>query len=155
MLASPKVKGEQGRGILAGQPINYKARRLRTFLNRGTQCAYCGRKASHFALERPKKIGNPCHEYSHWHLNLYITNKDGSETMMTADHVIPKAKGGKNTAENIVPACRLCNKRKGESMPEGKWKPKYLKRRKHGTHQHGQDLEATQEGEGDDGHHQQ
>ena len=32
---------------------------------------------------------------------------------ITVDHVIPKSKGGKNTWENCVIACRRCNSRKG------------------------------------------
>ena len=31
----------------------------------------------------------------------------------TADHVIPKAKGGQDTLDNLVGACRPCNSRKG------------------------------------------
>lgn len=29
------------------------------------------------------------------------------------DHVVPLSKGGKHTAENVVPACRTCNAKKG------------------------------------------
>lgn len=32
---------------------------------------------------------------------------------LSQDHVIPVSKGGGTTAENIVPACRPCNSRKG------------------------------------------
>jgi len=31
----------------------------------------------------------------------------------TRDHLIPISKGGNNTKENIVPACRSCNSKKG------------------------------------------
>lgn len=34
------------------------------------------------------------------------------------DHVIPLVRGGGYTAENIVPACRSCNSRKGGRTPE-------------------------------------
>jgi len=32
---------------------------------------------------------------------------------LTMDHVIPISKGGEHSADNIVPACRPCNSRKG------------------------------------------
>lgn len=35
-----------------------------------------------------------------------------SETM-TMDHVVPLSKGGAHTKENVVPACRSCNSKKG------------------------------------------
>jgi len=36
----------------------------------------------------------------------------GSPDQMTHDHVVPIAKGGDNTASNIVPACKPCNSSK-------------------------------------------
>jgi len=37
-------------------------------------------------------------------------------TLPQKDHVIPISKGGHNTKENIVPACRDCNTRKNNKM---------------------------------------
>ncbi len=34
------------------------------------------------------------------------------DVKLTVDHVIPISRGGPNTAENVVPACGSCNKRK-------------------------------------------
>jgi len=36
---------------------------------------------------------------------------------LTMDHVIPLSKGGRHIAENIAPACRLCNGRKTNMLP--------------------------------------
>lgn len=37
---------------------------------------------------------------------------------LTVDHVIPKAKGGADTWENLVCACTVCNNKKGDMTPE-------------------------------------
>lgn len=37
---------------------------------------------------------------------------------MTVDHIIPKAKGGLDTWENLVCACTVCNNKKGDRAPE-------------------------------------
>lgn len=39
----------------------------------------------------------------------------------TKDHIIPKSKGGMDTFENLVCACRDCNTEKADQMPVGKW----------------------------------
>jgi 5-methylcytosine-specific restriction endonuclease McrA len=42
----------------------------------------------------------------------------GTSQDLTLDHVIPKARGGKSTWSNLVTACKPCNTRKGDFMPE-------------------------------------
>jgi len=37
---------------------------------------------------------------------------------LTLDHVIPKARGGDSTWDNLVACCRRCNNRKGNQTPE-------------------------------------
>ena len=37
---------------------------------------------------------------------------------LTIDHVLPKSKGGWNNWDNVVTACILCNKKKGNKTPE-------------------------------------
>jgi 5-methylcytosine-specific restriction endonuclease McrA len=40
------------------------------------------------------------------------------EAKLTLDHVIPLSKGGKHSADNVVPACAHCNKSKGNKTVE-------------------------------------
>ena len=37
---------------------------------------------------------------------------------LTVDHIIPKARGGEDTWENLTAACVSCNNRKGHRTPE-------------------------------------
>ena len=42
----------------------------------------------------------------------------GSSENLTVDHVRPKSKGGTDTADNLVTACRPCNQAKGAMQLE-------------------------------------
>jgi 5-methylcytosine-specific restriction endonuclease McrA len=42
--------------------------------------------------------------------------KRGCKANGTLDHVIPRSKGGGETASNIVTACEQCNQEKGSKM---------------------------------------
>lgn len=48
-------------------------------------------------------------QYCHW---------TGSTTYLTLDHLLPSAKGGKTTWDNIVTACKSCNMKKGAKTIE-------------------------------------
>ncbi|MCB2205624.1 HNH endonuclease [bacterium] len=39
-------------------------------------------------------------------------------TQLTVDHIIPRARGGKDSWENLVTACLACNNKKGSRTPE-------------------------------------
>ncbi|HMN47698.1 MAG TPA: HNH endonuclease [Ignavibacteriaceae bacterium] len=41
-----------------------------------------------------------------------------SDLPLTVDHVIPKARGGDETWENLITACTVCNNKKGDRTPE-------------------------------------
>tara|TARA_R100000008_G_C3523451_1_gene135273 strand:- start:145 stop:669 length:525 start_codon:yes stop_codon:yes gene_type:complete len=43
--------------------------------------------------------------------------KKFSTSELTLDHVIPKSRGGRNTWENLVVACKKCNQKKGADIP--------------------------------------
>ena len=42
----------------------------------------------------------------------------GSKSDLTLDHVLPRSRGGKTSWTNLVAACKKCNSRKGDSLPE-------------------------------------
>lgn len=41
-----------------------------------------------------------------------------SDIPLTIDHIVPKAKGGKDTWDNLVTACTKCNNKKGDRTPQ-------------------------------------
>jgi len=47
---------------------------------------------------------------------------------LTMDHLVPLARGGKSTRENIVPSCKSCNTIKKSMLPL-EWQ-EYLERKK-------------------------
>ncbi len=42
----------------------------------------------------------------------------GSKKDLTLDHVLPKARGGKTSWNNLATACKICNSKKGDYLPE-------------------------------------
>lgn len=112
--------------ILDGDSINIRSLRLDTFFDLGFKCVECGIEGTHFIKEKSHKI-------EPYHINLYATDEDGKEVLMTKDHIIPASQGGLDIPENMQPMCSRCNSKKGNKMPE-KVDPvllalgKYLKR---------------------------
>lgn len=41
-----------------------------------------------------------------------------SDLPLTIDHIIPKARGGDDSWENLVSACTICNNKKGDRTPD-------------------------------------
>lgn len=95
--------------ILDGEEIKV-TNRLRTYL-KGTDCVECGAKGTHFRKTRQSDQPRP-------HLNLYATNSNGDEVLMTSDHIVPRSKGGPNILENLQPMCATCNRNKADKMPK-------------------------------------
>ena len=51
---------------------------------------------------------------------------------LTMDHVIPLARGGRSTKDNLVPCCKECNNKKKNALPiEWDEYMEELQRRKH------------------------
>jgi 5-methylcytosine-specific restriction endonuclease McrA len=51
-----------------------------------------------------------------------VTNRHrilaGSAFDLTLDHIMPKSRGGRTVAENLVTSCRECNNRKSDRTPD-------------------------------------
>jgi len=47
----------------------------------------------------------------------YYCGRKVGYASLTMDHVIPLARGGRSTKDNLVPCCKECNTRKKGSLP--------------------------------------
>lgn len=94
---------------LDGDEIKANSQRYQTFFTKGIKCVCCGIEGKFFAKERQPGDG-------HYHMNLYAINEEGTEVLMTKDHIIPKSKGGSNTLNNYQPMCIICNRKKGNKI---------------------------------------
>jgi 5-methylcytosine-specific restriction endonuclease McrA len=48
----------------------------------------------------------------------YLCIYCGSDESLECDHYFPKSKGGDDNFSNLVTACKRCNRRKSDKMPE-------------------------------------
>lgn len=99
--------------------------RYRTF-EKGASCVVCGRVGNYFRLEKHALHANI--ENNSWHFNLYGINHDGTEVLMTKDHILPKSKGGKNHISNLQTMCTKCNGKKGSQTEENSNENKLIER---------------------------
>jgi 5-methylcytosine-specific restriction endonuclease McrA len=98
-----------------GFKVSTSSVRMRTFLLKGTNCVSCGIQGKFFALERYAKD-------EVYHFNLYgednVERNNGSEMLMTKDHIIPKSISKDNRLSNMQTMCARCNGRKGDTYEE-------------------------------------
>jgi len=47
----------------------------------------------------------------------YYCNRKTAYRDLTMDHLVPLARGGRSTKNNLVPACKNCNNKKKSMMP--------------------------------------
>lgn len=52
------------------------------------------------------------------HHTCQYCGRSGGAGDLTLDHVVPRSRGGAGSWENLVAACRRCNNRKGDRLPE-------------------------------------
>jgi len=95
-----------------GLMIKMNSQRYRLF-KRSCKCVRCGIEGTLMYLEKPIKS-----DETNWHFNLYAVKDDGTEVLMTKDHIIPKSIGGKNILENYQTMCAECNSKKGNALEQ-------------------------------------
>ncbi len=103
---SKKIYRVNGKNIT----VNMGSHRYQLFALKGLKCTMCGIKGSYFMLERGIK-DNP----KKGHFNLYAIDNNGTEVMITKDHIIPRSKGGANKLDNYQVMCIKCNQLKGNN----------------------------------------
>lgn len=87
-----------------GYSVRVSSVRLNTFARKGTTCICCGCKGTHYIID-DNTMGP--------HLNLYSTDDQGKDTLMTRDHIVCKSHGGRNTVDNMNTMCIVCNMERG------------------------------------------
>lgn len=98
-------------GVVQVEPVRVYASsdRYELFNAKGTTCVKCGTKGTHLRL----RLTNYTKEgILRGHFNLH----DDKGILMTKDHIIPRAKGGKNHLSNYQTMCEPCNIAKGTKI---------------------------------------
>ena len=86
--------------------FNLCSLRLNTFKFKGLDCVCCGRKGTHFRIQRTKNSNE------NYHIGLW--SDDGIQ--MTKDHIIPKSFGGVDNLNNMQTMCDRCNSKKSNKI---------------------------------------
>ena len=94
-----------------GDLIKCNSQRYQTFFTNGCKCVVCGIEGQYFAKEKHLKDKS-------YHLNLYAVDDNGTEILMTKDHIIPRSKGGIDDISNYQTMCKLCNEAKGNKLED-------------------------------------
>lgn len=103
-----KVAKNADRVDFDGDLVKMNSQRYRLFKENGVKCVKCDIEGLYFIKEKSNS------EYP-YHFNLYGVKDDGTEVLMTKDHIVPKSKGGANKLSNYQVMCANCNLKKGDS----------------------------------------
>jgi hypothetical protein len=112
----PKLGGEREREYISGNHtfrVKMHSSRYKMFLD-NLSCVRCGIVGSIFKLER---MTDGLSDRAHF--NLYAVHPiTGEYVLMTKDHILPRAKGGKDSLYNYQTMCTYCNNSKGDTLEE-------------------------------------
>lgn len=87
-------------------------RKYDLFARYGRTCVGCGVIGNVLAFERQNSGSQSLH------FNLYARDRQGRDTLMTVDHILPRARGGSKNADlNLQVMCANCNEKKGVMAP--------------------------------------
>jgi 5-methylcytosine-specific restriction endonuclease McrA len=67
---------------------------------------------------RQNRVTNRHRIFARDHYRCQYCGRRGTAFDLTLDHILPKSRGGRTLAENLVTSCRGCNNRKGDRTPE-------------------------------------
>jgi 5-methylcytosine-specific restriction endonuclease McrA len=93
-----------------------KVRRARVFQAKGLACV-----SADCIVHNGQQIVGTYFALDRWpggdlHLDLFGTNKQGTEVMLTIDHILPKSKGGADDISNYQTMCSPCNGKKADKL---------------------------------------
>ena len=75
-------------------------------------CTSCGVKATHWRIERGGR-DMAMVKAKRFVMNLYATGDNGTEILLTQDHILPASMGGSTRVSNLRVMCTSCNGRRG------------------------------------------
>lgn len=101
-----KTRKQKIRSTFAGYEFNID--RVLKFETIGRKCIHCEILGTYWKLGEGADKG--------LHFDLYGTNDNNEEVMLTLDHIHPKSKGGPNHITNYQCLCFLCNSIKKDNL---------------------------------------
>lgn len=91
---------------LDGDKVTLTGDSLKVFARDGVVCRACGLRGRYFVKARGRGESDPTKP---WFLLLYGVRQNGSEVLMTKDHIVPSSCGGPNGFANYQTMCEECN----------------------------------------------
>src|SRR5215510_10988765 len=67
---------------------------------------------------RRNRVTNRHRIFARDHYRCQYCGRRGTAFDLTLDHILPKSRGGRTIAENLVTACQVCNNRQADRTPE-------------------------------------